>query len=175
MNRTIHPAFKGINHPINLNIGIMKGGDWPSTVPAEAEFHCRIGFFPGVSFESIRRQVTECIEAAAAKDGWLAKNPPKVDFYGFRSEGHSVDLGQPAFRTLDGCQKAMTGRPAKEFVSTATTDLRSFVHFGTGQATCFGPIAENIHGNNERVRMESVMHTAKVYALFLARWCRIVD
>ncbi len=175
LNRTVHPAFNGLEHPINLNIGMIKGGDWPSTVPAEAEFHCRIGFFPGVSFENIRKQVTECIERAAAKDEWLAQNPPKLDFYGFRSEGHTVDLNHPAFRTLSDCQMSLAGQPAKTFVSTATTDLRSFVHFGKGQATCFGPIAENIHGDNERVDITSIIHTAKAYALFLARWCRIID
>jgi acetylornithine deacetylase len=175
MNGTVHPAFAGLEHPVNLNIGIIKGGDWPSTVPAEAEFHCRIGFFPGVSFESIRKQVIQCIEGAAENDPWLAKNPPKLYFYGFRSEGHTVDSNQPVFRILSDCQMSLTGRPAKEFVSTATTDLRSFVHFGNGQATCFGPIAENIHGDNERVHIASVIHTAKAYALFLARWCRIID
>jgi acetylornithine deacetylase len=36
-------------------------------------------------------------------------------------------------------------------------------------------MAENIHGDNERVDIRSVMHTAKTYALFLARWCRIID
>ncbi len=175
LNRTIHPAFIGLEHPLNLNIGMIRGGDWPSTVPAEAEFHCRIGFFPGVSFESIRKQVIECIERAASEDDWLKLNPPKLDFYGFRSEGHSVDMDQEAFRTLSDCQAALTGQAAEEAVSTATTDLRSFVHFGNGQATCFGPIAENIHGDNERVHMKSVMHTAKAYALFLSRWCRIID
>lgn len=175
MNGTVHPAFAGLEHPVNLNIGIIKGGDWPSTVPAEAEFHCRIGFFPGVSFESIRKQVIQCIEGAAENDPWLAKNPPKLYFYGFRSEGHTVDSNQPAFKTLSDCQMSLAGRPAEEFVSTATTDLRSFVHFGNGQATCFGPIAENIHGDNERVHIASVIHTAKAYALFLARWCRIID
>jgi len=175
LNRATHPAFVGLEHPLNLNIGMIRGGDWPSTVPAEAEFHCRIGFFPGVSFESIRRQVTECIERAASEDDWLKLNPPKLDFYGFRSEGHSVDMDQEAFRTLSDCQAALTGQAAEEAVSTATTDLRSFVHFGNGQATCFGPIAENIHGDDERVHMKSVMHTAKAYALFLARWCRIID
>jgi len=175
LNRTVHPAFIGLKHPINLNIGVIKGGDWPSTVPAEAEFHCRIGFFPGVSFENIRRQVTECIEKAAAENEWLALNPPRLDFYGFRSEGYSVDANQEAFRTLSDCQMALSGRPAKEFVSTATTDLRAFVHFGNGQATCFGPIAENIHADNERVDISSVIHTAKAYALFLARWCSIID
>lgn len=174
LNRTVHPAFINLEHPINLNIGIIKGGDWPSTVPAEAEFHCRIGSFPGVSFESMRKQVTQCIKVAAAEDPWLATNPPKIDFYGFRSEGHTVDANNAVFTTLSDCHKSLTGRGAAEFVSTATTDLRSFVHFGKGDATCFGPVAENIHGDNERVHMESVIHTAKAYALFLARWCGIM-
>lgn len=58
---------------------------------------------------------------------------------------------------------------------TCTTDLRSFVHFGRGQATCYGPVAENIHGSNERVDIESVIHVAKVYALFLARWSGLAE
>ena len=29
-----HPAFAGIEHPINLNIGKIEGGDWASSVPA---------------------------------------------------------------------------------------------------------------------------------------------
>jgi acetylornithine deacetylase len=36
-------------------------------------------------------------------------------------------------------------------------------------------VAENIHAANERVKIESVIHTAKVYALFLARWCGLVE
>ena len=34
LNRHPHPAFAGVPHPANLTIGIIKGGDWPSTVPA---------------------------------------------------------------------------------------------------------------------------------------------
>jgi acetylornithine deacetylase/succinyl-diaminopimelate desuccinylase-like protein len=34
-------------------------------------------------------------------------------------------------------------------------------------------VAENIHAANERVLIDSVIGTASVYALFLARWCGI--
>lgn len=173
LNRKRHPVFEGMVNPANLNIGIIKSGDWPSTVPARAEFHCRIGFFPETTFEKIRQKVTQAVANAAAEDVWLAANPPDVEFYGFRSEGHSLDVNRPAFRLLSDCQRSLAGRPAEPFISTCTTDLRSFVHFGQGQATCFGPVAENIHAENERVRIDSIIHTAKVYALFLARWCGI--
>lgn len=175
LNRQGHPAFSGKANPANLNIGIIKSGDWPSTVPARAEFHCRIGFFPGTPFEQIRQEVTQAVANAAADDRWLAANPPEVEFYGFRSEGHSLDLNLPAYRFLSDCHQSIIGRPAEPFVSTCTTDLRSFVHFGQGQATCFGPVAENIHAENERVRIDSIIHTAKVYALFLARWCGVCE
>ena len=175
LNSERHPAFNEIRNPANLNIGIIKGGDWPSTVPAMAEFHCRIGFFPGVDFGWIRQRVEQVINKAAAEDEWLAQNQPTVEFYGFRSEGHHLNLELPAFRQLSDCHHTLTGSSPKAFVSTATTDLRAFVHFGRGQATCFGPVAENIHAENERVRIDSVIHTAKVYAVFLSRWCGVIS
>ncbi|MGD8562440.1 MAG: ArgE/DapE family deacylase [Desulfarculaceae bacterium] len=175
LNRHPHPAFKHLDHPINLNIGTAKGGAWPSTVPAMAEFHCRLSFFPGMSFENISGQVEKTIKEASGADPWLASNPPQVEFYGFRSQGHSLKPDLPAFKILDGCHHALSGEHALEFASTSTTDLRSFVFYGQGQATCFGPVGENIHAEDERVEIGSILHTAKVYALFLARWCGLVE
>lgn len=175
LNKIPHPAFPSNPHPVNLNIGKISGGDWPSTVPAMAEFHCRQGFLPGTSFEEIKDLITRTIDRAAATDEWLAHHPPLVEFYGFRSQGHQARLDMPAFQVLSGCQKDLAGHPARAFASTATTDLRSFVHYGRGQATCFGPVAQNIHAENERVNIDSVLHTAKAYALFLTRWCGLMD
>ncbi|MCF8127179.1 MAG: hypothetical protein K9N10_01590 [Deltaproteobacteria bacterium] len=36
-------------------------------------------------------------------------------------------------------------------------------------------MAENIHGDTERIDIRSVIHTAKAYALFPARWCPMID
>jgi len=175
LNRHPHPAFTGVPHPANLNIGIIKGGDWPSTVPALAEFHCRLGFTPDVRYSEIQEKVRRAITLAAASDPWLSQNQPRVDFYGFRSEGHHLSPDLPAFKTLGSCHRDLSGTDPGVYISTATTDLRAFVQFGGGQATCFGPVAEKIHAENERVRIDSVIHTAKVYALFLARWCGLAE
>ncbi len=167
--------FADIEHPINLNVGIVKGGDWPSTVPAKAEFHCRLSFFPGQAYEDICLRVRDCITRAAKEDAWLRECPPVVEFYGFRSGGHSLSPGLPALAMLSDCQKDLTGQPAAPFNCTCTTDLRVFALFGKGQCTCFGPVARNIHGANEAVELDSVVHTARAYALFLARWCGLVE
>ncbi len=175
MNQEVHPVYQDIGHPINLNIGIIKGGDWPSTVPAAAEFHCRLSFFPGETFDRTRQRIIDTIVRATRQDPWLAENQPQVEFYGFRSEGHVEDRNQPAFNTLNDCHLEMFGQDADDSISTATTDVRAYHHYASAQATCYGPVAENIHAANERVKIESVIHTAKVYALFLARWCGLVE
>jgi len=175
LNLEPSPAFPHDPHPANLNIGIIKGGDWPSTVPAMAEFHCRQGFLPGTSFEQISELITQTIAKAAAADEWLAANPPKVEFYGFRSQGHHVPRDLPVLATLGGCHQDLVGQPAANYYSTATTDLRAFLHYSKTQGACYGPVAENIHAQNERVNLASVIHTAKTYALFLSRWCGLVE
>ncbi len=175
MNLEVHPIYEGIQHPINLNIGVIKGGDWPSTVPAAAEFHCRLSFFPGTTYDQTRQRILDTITRATRQDPWLAENQPQVEFYGFRSEGHVEERNQPAFNTLNDCHREMFGRDAEDTISTATTDVRAYHHYASAQATCYGPEAEYIHAANERVKIDSVIHTAKVYALFLERWCGIVE
>ena len=175
MNQDPHPLYRDIVHPINLNIGVIQGGDWPSTVPAAAEFHCRLSFFPGTSFEHTRQRIIDTITAATRQDPWLTENQPRVEFYGFRSLGHVAERERPAFNTLNDCHRERFGSDAEDTISTATTDVRAYHHYATAQATCYGPLAENVHAANERVKIDTVIETAKVYALFLARWCGLVE
>ncbi|MEW6667965.1 MAG: ArgE/DapE family deacylase [Thermodesulfobacteriota bacterium] len=171
----VSASFRGIDHPLNLNIGSFAGGDWPSTVPAMAEFHGRMAFFPEMSYQEACRRINEAIQGAARRDPWLSQVPPVVEFYGLRSEGFSIPRDLPALITLNECHRCLAGEDAESLKLAATTDCRVFYHFGKGQATCYGARGKGIHAENECVDMESVFHASKVYALFLSRWCGLVD
>lgn len=176
MNEEPRPEpYTRYEHPLNLNVGIVKGGEWPSTVPASAEMHCRLSFFPGQDYEATCRRITDCIEATAAGDPWLSANPPETEFYAFRSKGHTMDPELPALKTLGGCHHSLTGVDPEEYIATCTTDLRAFTSYGNGVGTCYGPVAKDIHGANECVNLDSIIHTAKAYSLFLARWCGLAE
>jgi acetylornithine deacetylase len=77
--------------------------------------------------------------------------------------------------TLNACHRDLTGADAESYVSTCTTDLRAYHFFGQGEGSCYGPVAENIHGADERVRIDSIHQVARAYALFLARWCGMAE
>jgi acetylornithine deacetylase len=171
----IPDKYRDISHPLNLNIGIFSAGDWPSTVPAQAEIHCRLSYFPGTTFKDIAERIKTVVAQASREDDWLREFPATVSFYGFRSDGHIVSVQQPALQTLGNCHRALRGEFPQEYISTCTTDLRAFHHFGRSQNTCFGPVARSIHGVDECVNIDSVIHTAKVYALFLQQWCGLSE
>ena len=167
--------YDKFEHPFNLNIGKIKGGNWASSVPANAELEARIGFPIGMTANEIMQRVSQCIESASLAIPSFKKQMPKVRFHGFRSEGHLVDTQNPGIQLLSQCHHRLTNAQPKEYLSTCTTDLRAFHFYSRTAGTCYGPIAENIHGINERVDIESIRHTLKTYALFISRWCKITQ
>ncbi len=66
-----------------------------------------------------------------------------------------------------------TGTAPALVPTTATTDARAFVSNGI-PAVCLGPLAESIHGIDERVHVPSIVTTAETLALLVRDWCGVV-
>ncbi len=167
------PPYDAIEKPFNLNIGTINGGNWASSVPSHAEIEGRIGFPPGMTANEIMQKVSDCIEEVARKDPAFGDGKPTLRFHGFRSEGHLVDMGHEGINLLSKCHHALTQVEPNYYLSTCTTDLRAFHYYSRTAGTCYGPVAENIHGVDERVDIESIRQTLKTYALFISRYCRL--
>jgi acetylornithine deacetylase len=164
--------FDAVPHPINLNVGVISGGDWPSTVAAECTLSCRIATYPGASIEELRNRVEEAVARAAAANAYLAEHPPLVRYLGFANEGTTLEEGEPVFGALSAAWRTVAGEDVVTGPTTATTDARAFV--GEGMPTaCIGPYAERIHGVDERVHLPSVVQTAQVLAIFVRDWCGV--
>jgi acetylornithine deacetylase len=155
--------FDSLPHPINFNLGIVSGGDWPSTVAAECTLSCRLATYPGSSIEELQHRVEEAVARAASSTA-------VVRYAGFANEGTTVSDDEPIVRALSSAWEAVTGDVVTTGPTTATTDARAFVGAGIPTA-CIGPLAERIHGIDERVYLPSVVQTAQVLALLVRDWC----
>ena len=174
MNAVKPPPFEGFAHPINLNPGVIHGGDWASTVAAQCTVSYRLGMYPGQSPCEIAARVESAVAATAAADPFLAENPPRVRYDGFRCEGFTLPPGEPVAVTLADTYRRVVGTEAPLLATTATTDARHFVRRGI-PAVCFGPLAEQIHGIDERVSIASMERAAQVLAVFVGDWCGLVS
>jgi len=147
-------------HPYNLNLGEIKGGVWPSSVPAEVVLRVRLGFGPEFEPEDAQALLREAVERGAPG--------VEVSFEGFRAHAYEHDLANPLGALVASCHAELHGAPPETKVSTATTDAR----YVEGPCLCYGPRAGNIHGTDEWVDLQSVRDTALAVALVVSRWDR---
>jgi acetylornithine deacetylase len=164
--------FKAVQHPLNFNPGIIKGGDWASSVPAWCDVDCRIAILPGWKLADCQNEIVACVEAAARKHPFLANNPPQVEWSGFMSEGFELTDAADAENVLRQSYAAVYGGSLPEWIFTAITDTRYYAHQGI-PCLCFGATAKRMHGFDECVELESLRKTTRAIALFVADWCGV--
>lgn len=172
LNTQVHPMFEGLHHPINLNIGTITGGDWPSTVPGACELHCRVSFFPGTTVEQMRSMIEAAIAEAVGGDDWLIEHPPVVSWDGFQTEGVILDPDAAFVPVLDRAHQEVTGRPLHREPGTAVNDMRYYIFEGM-PATCYGASGDNGHAADEWLDLASLTPTMKTLAAFIVDWCGV--
>jgi acetylornithine deacetylase len=168
-----HPAFAHLEHPIRFNLGRINGGEWASSVPTRCVMELRCGFYPGVAAAQARAAIETHLADAIKRDPVLAGITHRVRYAGFQAEGFVLDGAAPLLIALAAAHSQVMNKDADWFASSATTDARAFNLYGSTPATCYGPEAQNIHGIDESVSIESTLRVAQVLALFMARWCGV--
>ncbi len=167
LNAVKPPLFAAYPHPINLNVGMIRGGDWPSTVAGECVTHFRLATYPGEPVSALKERVEATVAAFAAGSAFKFD----VVYDGFQCEGYELEPDAPLIAGLADAAARVTGHEPPLFASTATTDARTFQLYGDTPAICFGPHSESEHGVDERVHLPSVVSTAQAIALFIVDWC----
>ena len=175
-----HHDFAHHEHALNLNVGKIVGGDWPSSVPAWCVFDVRMGVFPGQDLEAARKDIEATLLKAAEENSFLRDNKPKIVYHGFMAEGYALsdDKSEPALsaiQTLGEAHKTVNDKALEQMAITCTTDTRFFGLYANTPALVYGPHAEAIHGFNERVSLESMKRVTKTTALFIANWCGLEE
>jgi acetylornithine deacetylase len=165
--------FENEEHPINLNVGKIQGGDWASSVPGWCRLDCRIAMYPGTSADEAARAITDRIAAFARGDRFLSNNPPMVSFNGFYAEGYVLEPGSDAEAVLAEAHRTATGRELESFMTAGYLDTRVHALYDKIPALCYGPISQNIHGFDERVSLGSMKRITTAMALFIAEWCGV--
>jgi len=168
MNAAPPPPFDLFDHPINLNVGTIHGGDWASTVPGVCLTGYRIALYPGDRIDDLKQRIEDVVAKATAGHAGSAA----VEYVGLSSHGYTIAGDDPLVETLAGAFTRQSGGVPPALVSTTgTTDAAVFGNVGGIPAVCFGPFAEQAHGVGERVYLPSVVQTAQVLGLFIGDWC----
>jgi acetylornithine deacetylase len=164
------PRMKG--RATTINVGVIRAGDWPSTVPGSCDIECRRGFPPGETREEVMTQVENAINLTADNDDWLKENRPTVTWFGWKARPHELEESNPFVQQVKTSVNQVLGTNPMFIGGSAGLDTRFFVHHGIPAVTC-GPKAERIHSFDEIVTIDSTVKTAQVIAATMMDWCGI--
>lgn len=167
----LDPAARRSCH---LNVGVVRAGDWPSTVPGRCEIDARMSFVPGETEAGVRREVAERVRAAAEHSAWLRAHPPQVEFFGWHAEPWIQDERDPFVQGFARCvREVRRGDDPPPVLAGITAGLDTrFAGLYGAPALAWGPKGAGLHGADEYVELDSMIEVARTLAIFALRWCR---
>ena len=159
--------------PVYVNIGVLRAGEWPSTVPDRAFLEGRVGLLPEEDCDVIKGQVEELIMKVSSEDSWLKENPPKIEWLG-RWDPAKIDISHPLVSTVKEAYTTITGKEAVLGGTVGGTDMRLLTLYGDTPSILFGPGNIDLaHTADEYIDLEDVITATKVIACTIVDWCGV--
>ena len=121
-----------------------------------------------------KAEIKTCVANAAKDHPFLSNNPPKVTWNGFQAEGYVLgEEGDIGIAAINNSHATVFGSKSRlpEQKITALPDACFYGLYYDIPSFCYGPLAENIQGFDERVSIKSLQDTSEVLALFITEWC----
>jgi acetylornithine deacetylase len=171
-----HPLYEGVRNKVPINIGVVRAGNWASTVPESLIAEGRVGLIPGEEVDPFKDLFSERIAAVAERDPWLREHPPQLEWFGGQFAPAEVDQDAPICAAVKKAHKRVTGEaPAVEGVPYGA-DMRLFIHFGGIPCVMYGAGDVNVaHAPDEHISITELLTATSTVACLLADWCGVAD
>jgi acetylornithine deacetylase len=96
-----------------------------------------------------------------------------VEFQGFHADPCLFDMEAPIVKLAMRSYAEVTGGELRHYPATGLTDGRFFQLYQGTPVACFGPDAQEIHGIDESVGLDSMHDITRSIALTMAEWCGV--
>lgn len=167
-----YPGFERYANPVQVNIGTLHSGEWPSMVAARAEIEGGVGFLPNRSMDQVKQEIRQVIESV--DDPWLQEHYT-LSFPKLHNDSYETDYSHPAVVTLkEVCQRE--GLASEVFGWNVSCDARLYAKIGDMPTIVFGAGSiTDAHARDEKIDFNDLVKSAEVIAKFIVEWCGAVD
>jgi acetylornithine deacetylase len=167
--------FDHLDLPWPLSIGVVRAGDWASTVPDRLVAEGRYGVRIGESLDAARTAFELVVARACAADPWLREHPVQVSWPGGEFASGALPEGDRLLPDLSSCVVAQGSPEPVVLGAPYGSDLRHYAAAGVATVQ-YGPgDVQYAHAVDEHVEVADLLRCARVYALLALRRCGTVS
>jgi acetylornithine deacetylase len=169
-----HPLYDGMRIKAPINIGVVRGGSWASSVPESLVAEGRAGLVPGEDLATFKTELADEIARLADADPWLRDHPPEVTWLNGQFAPAGVPVDSPLVEALCQAWQMTNSTAARIEAVTYGADMRHFVISGGMPCVMFGAGDVRLaHGPDESISVDELLTAITTTALFIANWCGV--
>ena len=162
------PLFARYENPVQLCLGTIQAGGWPSMVAGECVLEGGVGFLPNKRMADIRQELLDAV--MSTDDKWLKANF-KLEYPKLHNDAYQISADHPLPTTMhEACREL--GLPSEVFGWNVSCDARLYKCLADLPSVVFGPSdIRQAHGKGESIGIDEILTGAKALALSVAKWC----
>ncbi|ANB61383.1 peptidase [Anoxybacteroides amylolyticum] len=169
------PLYAHVPIPIPINIGTIRGGTWPSSVPDCAVLEGRMGVAPNETIEQAKHEMKEALCALGEQDEWLQSNI-ELEWFGAQWLPSSLKLTHPLLQTMIKAYRQVKGEDPIIEAAPWGTDGGLLTQVGAIPTIVFGPGTTAVaHYPNEYIAIDRVLEAAEMIAYAIMDWCGVEE
>jgi acetylornithine deacetylase len=171
-NHEVDVRFAGNRLPYPLSVGIVRAGDWASTVPDALVAQGRLGVRLGEDTAAARAELEETVAGAAGADPWLRDHPPLVTWPGGQFASGALPSGHPLLAQVQQASADVGNQVPQPAAAPYGSDLRLYAGIGGIPTLHLGPgDVRDAHSPHEHVDLDEVVAVARALAVLAVRRC----
>lgn len=167
------PLFGTNRLPYPLSVGMIRSGDWASSVPDRLVAEGRLGVRLDEDPQAARLAVEQALAEAAAADPWLRDHPPSVTWPGGQFASGRTPAGHPLIAQMQSAIAA-GGHCDVPLLAAAPygSDLRLYAGVGGIPTLHYGPGDIRLaHAPREQVRIDELIAVTRALLVLAVRRC----
>ena len=159
--------------PPTMNLGVIKGGQQPSSVADHCVIRIDRRWVPEETLEQVFQEIYDVFDGIKKTDPDF-KAELKRDPINMKTMTHVpnvVPRNHPVVRSLSESVQTVTGKPAKMTSFWGWTDAALLTHFGKTPAVVFGPGGAGAHSRVEYVLTDDLVKCMHIYSMVALDLC----
>jgi acetylornithine deacetylase len=169
-----HPLYAGMRIKAPINIGIVRGGSWASSVPESLVAEGRAGLVPGEDLAMFKTELAAEVARLADADPWLRDHPPQLTWLDGQFAPAGVSVDSPLVEALCQAWQETSSSAVRIEGVTYGADMRHFVVTGGVPCVMFGAGDVRVaHAPDESIPLDDLLTAITTTAVFIANWCGV--
>eukprot|EP00817_Percolomonadidae_sp_ATCC50343_P003835 CAMPEP_0117427014 /NCGR_PEP_ID=MMETSP0758-20121206/6968_1 /TAXON_ID=63605 /ORGANISM="Percolomonas cosmopolitus, Strain AE-1 (ATCC 50343)" /LENGTH=412 /DNA_ID=CAMNT_0005212439 /DNA_START=177 /DNA_END=1415 /DNA_ORIENTATION=+ len=150
--------------PVPINVGVVRGGKWPSSCPDSVVLEGRMGVIPGENLTFARSQLVSAL--SSLPDPFLIDHPVNVSFFGAAWPPGHLSSSHPFVSSL---HRYFPSSPIE--AAPWATDAGYLSLFCHVPSLVFGPgVSRVAHSSSEFISLSSIRLYSRSLASFILDW-----